>query len=62
MFIHEDDNPSIRFYDLLGKDVVYTITESSKYNASRGKIKYVVKENADVKDDCNRTKKKMASY
>ena len=47
VFIHEDDNPSVRFYDLMGKDVVYTITESSKYNTYRGKIKYVVKESAD---------------
>lgn len=47
VFIHEDDNPSVRFYDLKGKDVVYTITESSKYNTYRGKIKYVIKENAE---------------
>ena len=45
VFIHEDDNPSIRFYDLAGKDVVYYITTSSlKTNTSRGKIKYVVKD------------------
>lgn len=43
VFIHEDDNPKIRFYDLKGKDVVYTISAPSKYNTSRGKIKYVVK-------------------
>ena len=44
VFIHEDDNPKIRFYDLMGKDVVYTITSPIKYNTSRGKIKYVVKQ------------------
>lgn len=42
VFIHEDDNPHIRFYDLQGKDVVYTTTDSGKYNNCRGKIKYVV--------------------
>ena len=47
VFIHEDDNPSVRFYDLMGKDVVYTTIESSKYNTYRGKIKYVVKESMD---------------
>lgn len=45
VFIHEDDNPHIRFYDLVGKDVVYTTTESSKFNTYRGKIKYVVQDN-----------------
>lgn len=48
VFIHEDDNPRVRFFDLLDKDVVYTITEGdrlSKYNTVRGKIKYVVTEN-----------------
>ena len=45
VFIHEDDNPSIRFYDLVGKDVVYQITTSSlKTNTSRAKIKYVVRD------------------
>jgi len=44
VFIHEDDNPKIRFYDLKGKDVVYTISSPTKYNTSRGKIKYVVKQ------------------
>lgn len=44
VFIHEDDNPHIRFYDLKGKDVVYTIIASTKYNTERGKIKYVIKE------------------
>ena len=52
VFIHEDDNPRIRFYDLLNKDVVYTITEGdkfSKYNTVRGIIEYVV--SSDVKDE-----------
>ncbi len=50
VFIHEDDNPKVRFFDLLEKDVVYTITEGdkiSKYNTVRGLIKYVVTEPTD---------------
>ena len=44
VFIHEDDNPSIRFYNLKGKDVVYSIFARTKYSTPRGKIKYVVPE------------------
>ena len=44
VFIHQDDNPHIRFYDLVGKDVVYTTTESNKFGTFRGKIKYVVQD------------------
>ena len=42
VFIHEDDNPKIRFNDLRGKDVVYRIIASSKYNTPRGQINYVI--------------------
>lgn len=45
VFIHEDDNPRIRFYDLKGKDVVYIITAPTKYNTPRGKIQYVIPDN-----------------
>ena len=45
VFIHQDDNPHIRFYDLVDKDVVYTLTESNKFGTFRGKIKYVVQDN-----------------
>lgn len=51
VFIHEDDNPTIRFYDLVGKDVVYTIMNQqivSKYNTLRGKIKYVIREDSNT--------------
>ena len=43
VFIHEDDHPHIRFYDLVGKDVVYTIIpNTSSYGTPRGKISYVI--------------------
>ena len=34
----------IRFYDLVGKDVVYSTTESNKFGTFRGKIKYVIQD------------------
>ncbi len=42
VFFHEDDNPKIRFNDLVGKDVVYKLIDSSKFGTSRGKVLYVV--------------------
>ena len=48
VFIHEDDNPKIKFNTLVGKDVVYYIDDTpSKYNTHRGKIKYVVTNNSN---------------
>lgn len=49
VFIHEDDNPHIRFYDLAGKDVVYNIIpNSSSYGTLRGKIAYVVSSHSNT--------------
>jgi hypothetical protein len=42
VFFHEDDNPKIRFNDLVGKDVVYKLIENSKFGTPRGKIIYVI--------------------